>query len=159
MYSMPGTTFTLRIQGVCHDGGRLIPLNDTWTWTVVANPQTFRLLIDWLHTSEIDMLEERRAHGLIHAAQIDRHAGHRIRGAFHRDLDVVVVAVRSRAGPVELDVVRGTQARVLQPVPGAGVQRMALRSSRASWAFQVAVVIRWSGCRDGRGASAGGDAS
>jgi hypothetical protein len=56
MYSMPGTTFCLTVRGVCHTGTPAT-FTDTYCWTVVANPEVFRLLIDWLHTSEIDLLE------------------------------------------------------------------------------------------------------
>jgi hypothetical protein len=56
MYSMPGTKFTLEIQGVCTTGTAR-QLNDVWCWTVVATPDTFRLLIDLFHNSELDMME------------------------------------------------------------------------------------------------------
>jgi len=62
MYTMPGTKFTLTVQGRCLSGtlasnGNNPIFTDTWCWTVVANPDTFRLLIDWFHTSELGMLE------------------------------------------------------------------------------------------------------
>src|SRR5262249_55508850 len=41
MYTQPGTTFTLEIGGTCGSA----PYLDTWVWTVVANPDTFRLLL------------------------------------------------------------------------------------------------------------------
>jgi hypothetical protein len=58
MYTLPGTKFTLTIKGRCLEGLRAGEMfTDTWCWTVVANPETFRLLIDWFHTSEIGLLE------------------------------------------------------------------------------------------------------
>lgn len=61
MYTMPGTKFTLTVQGRCHEGTLATSGNpiftDTWCWTVVANPDTLRLLIEWFHTSELGMLE------------------------------------------------------------------------------------------------------
>jgi len=54
-YTMPGTTFTLTLQGMCKNPNK--PYKETWRWTVVANPDTFNHLIDLFHTNALGELE------------------------------------------------------------------------------------------------------
>lgn len=56
-YTMPGTTFTLTLKGMCQDGKKKKPYKEVYKWTVVANPDTFNLLIDLFHTNSLGELE------------------------------------------------------------------------------------------------------
>ncbi|MCL6576190.1 MAG: argininosuccinate synthase [Kyrpidia sp.] len=56
-YTMPGTTFTLTLKGMCQDGNKKKPYKEVYKWTVVANPDTFDLLIDLFHTNSLGELE------------------------------------------------------------------------------------------------------
>jgi hypothetical protein len=57
-YTMPGTTFTLTLQGVCKQGWMVVkPYKETWRWKVVANADTFNHLIDLFHTNALGELE------------------------------------------------------------------------------------------------------
>jgi hypothetical protein len=58
-YTTPGTTFTLNLMGEDRqlDGTPIGPYEESWTWEVVANTQTFCHLIDLFHTNTLSILE------------------------------------------------------------------------------------------------------
>jgi hypothetical protein len=57
-YTMPGTTFTLTLRGVCKNGDYYPkPYKEVYKWKVVANADTFNHLIDLFHTNALGELE------------------------------------------------------------------------------------------------------
>ena len=69
----------------------------------------------------VDMLQQDIGDGRVDMTEVDRHPGQRIRRAREGDFHVVVVPVRTRARPVELDVPFRAEPRIDEAMRGAEV--------------------------------------